>query len=204
MFTRCCGHQTQSRTRRHLQPADAADEHHRRRMRRRSRASVQERPANAAPAAPPRWSACPRHAPRARGRAATPAAARAMRCRSRSGRWRPRPAMSARARASRAAACVTGSASGRHVLRRMARQAARAAPRGAPPPRRVARAIPEILVVHRIHQRVLVAAVPSSACRSSFMPRHRLTRTESGVSPVRLAISGPVMPSISRRTSVSR
>ena len=66
------------------------------------------------------------------------------------------------------------------------------------------RAIPEILVVHRIHQRVLVAAVPSSACRKSFMPRHRLTRTESGVRPVRRAISGPVIPSTSRRTSVSR
>ena len=36
------------------------------------------------------------------------------------------------------------------------------------------------------------------------MPRERLTRTEPWVSPVRAAISGPVMPSTSRRISGSR
>ena len=36
------------------------------------------------------------------------------------------------------------------------------------------------------------------------MPRCRLTRTDAAVKPVRSAISGPVKPSTSRRTSVSR
>src|SRR5205085_6131571 len=40
--------------------------------------------------------------------------------------------------------------------------------------------------------------------RRSFMPRCRFTRTEAGCSPVRAAISGPVMPSTRRSTRVSR
>ena len=56
--------------------------------------------------------------------------------------------------------------------------------------------------------RVAAPCVPEvvahvSFSRSSFMPRCRLTRTDPGVSPVRSAISSPVMPSTSRSTSVS-
>ena len=60
---------------------------------------------------------------------------------------------------------------------------------------RLSRAVPEILIVHTL--------IPNFS-RSSFIPRCRLTRTESGVRPVRSAISGPVRPSTRRRTSVSR
>src|SRR5215472_2290127 len=42
------------------------------------------------------------------------------------------------------------------------------------------------------------------AARSCCIPRCKLTRTEPVVIPVRAAISGPVMPSTSRRISVSR
>ena len=47
-------------------------------------------------------------------------------------------------------------------------------------------------------------ASPCSRARSNFMPRCRFTRTDAGVSPVRSAISGPVMPSIRRSANVSR
>ena len=43
-----------------------------------------------------------------------------------------------------------------------------------------------------------------SNSRNIFIPRQRFTRTDSGVSPVRAAISGPVIPSTRRRISVSR
>src|SRR6266516_7837748 len=64
-----------------------------------------------------------------------------------------------------------------------------------------------------------IAAVPSRAgsdrrysrsvfvrsfSRSCCIPRHRLTRTEPAVRPVRAAISGPVIPSTRRRIRVSR
>ena len=63
---------------------------------------------------------------------------------------------------------------------------------------RFAGPVPEIAVVHRAPR------CASSASRSRFMPRWRLTRTDAGVRPVRSAISCPVMPSTSRSTSVSR
>ncbi len=43
-----------------------------------------------------------------------------------------------------------------------------------------------------------------SFSRSSFIPRCRFTRTDAAVSPVRSAISAPVIPSTSRSISVSR
>src|SRR5207302_8430331 len=42
------------------------------------------------------------------------------------------------------------------------------------------------------------------ACRNCCIPRCKLTRTEPCVSPVRAAISGPVIPSTRRRISGSR
>ena len=54
--------------------------------------------------------------------------------------------------------------------------------------------VPQIIVVH----------FASSNSRNIFIPRHRLTRTESCVRPVCAAISGPVMPSTRRRINVSR
>src|SRR5205085_2873990 len=61
----------------------------------------------------------------------------------------------------------------------------------------LARPIPQIIVFHGRSSR-------PSFSRNSFMPRCRLTRTEAAVMPVRAAISGPVMPSTSRSTRVSR
>ena len=64
-----------------------------------------------------------------------------------------------------------------------------------------AAAVPQIVVVHGVHG--IHASAPSRS-RSCFMPRWRFTRTDAGVRPVRAAISGPVIPSTSRSTSVSR
>src|SRR2546422_6405606 len=67
---------------------------------------------------------------------------------------------------------------------------------------RIARSVPKVIVVHG------VCLVPclylESWLRSSCMPRCKLTRTEPGVSPVRAAISVPVMPSTRRKIRVSR
>src|ERR1035437_10116317 len=85
----------------------------------------------------------------------------------------------------------------------------------------LARSIPQIVValclwvvfgavVFRVHDYgvsccgSLLLGFGLSFARSWCMPRCRLTRTEPGVRPVRAAISGPVMPSTSRRINVSR
>src|SRR5258705_3037976 len=57
--------------------------------------------------------------------------------------------------------------------------------------------VPQVFFFHTL-------SLMLSLSRNSFMPRCRLTRTEAGVSPVRVAISGPVIPSTSLKTSVSR
>ena len=67
-------------------------------------------------------------------------------------------------------------------------------------------AVPEIVAAAL---RLLVVPLahrlpPSSRSRSIAIPRCKLTRTESGVRPVWAAISGPVIPSTSRRARVSR
>src|SRR5882762_3073947 len=75
---------------------------------------------------------------------------------------------------------------------------------------RLSGAVPQIIVLHRLFLLAHVALNPwlsaalSSFSRKSRMPRKRLTRTEPCVSPVRSAISGPVIPSTSRRMSGSR
>src|SRR6202171_5621141 len=75
---------------------------------------------------------------------------------------------------------------------------------------RLSGAVPQIIVLHRLFLLAHVALNPrlpaalSSLSRKSRMPRKRLTRTEPCVSPVRSAISGPVIPSTSRRMSGSR
>src|SRR6266540_6055175 len=62
-----------------------------------------------------------------------------------------------------------------------------------------ASAVPQVIgsrdlgILRPIVSRVVVHR--SSFSRSSFMPRCRFTRTDAGVSPVRSAISGPVIPS---------
>src|ERR1700720_1819085 len=59
------------------------------------------------------------------------------------------------------------------------------------------RSVPQVVVVHK-------RSLMPSFSRKSFMPRCKLTLTDAAVRPVRKAISGPVIPSTSRNTSVSR
>src|SRR5205085_2833221 len=66
---------------------------------------------------------------------------------------------------------------------------------------RLARLVPQV-VAHKLY--CSFPPVPCSRARSNFMPRCMLTRTDAGASPVRTAISGPVMPSTKRKIKGSR
>src|SRR6185436_14974804 len=59
-------------------------------------------------------------------------------------------------------------------------------------------------IIERLVFVVVGHGVTPRRSRSRRKPRCRLTRTESGVRPVTLAISGPDIPSIRRSARVSR